>query len=356
MRHCVSLAKRHFELLFVGLPKEEEPLSLTGARDWNECMIWARMLFDWCNSSWVDDIKMQWPSSDPIWHGRALPCVVEFDHRDELVQQFVGAAAALKSVACRIEIPPNFKGEKSLFFAAVAEAVSSLHSSELSGNTGRSASTITHFEKDDDTNYHVDFVAACANLKARMFHIAPPICKLHFRIHNPSMHDTAAFCAARFKAKIEAGGIMPAVATSTSVASAFTCMDVFRVALHKRAPGSVSFPRRFMHLGHPATLFSSFGPDPPRISTISTASGDFQVHRMKFVRFTVSAGSSYRMQWSEWQTHLKTQSSMTLRQLVQWLTETVHLPLKALQYEGYNDPPLYDCLVARDDAKMNMVR
>jgi hypothetical protein len=47
---------------------------------------------------------------------------------------------------------------------------------------------------------------------------------------------------------------------------------------------------------------------------------------------------------------------MTLRQLVQWLTETMHLPLKSLQYEGYSDPPLYDNLVARDDAKMNLVR
>ena len=181
MRHCVSFAKIHFEHLFVGLPKEWEPLSLASARDWTECVAWARRLFDWCNATWVEDVKRQWPESDPLWHGcRALPRVVEFDHRDELVQQFVGAAAALKSVAGGIEVPPKFRGEKSLMFAAVAEAAASLQSAELSGDIDRSASRITHFEKDDDTNFHVDFVASCANLKARMFHIMPPICKLFF--------------------------------------------------------------------------------------------------------------------------------------------------------------------------------
>jgi hypothetical protein len=82
---------------------------------------------------------------------------------------------------------------------------------------------------------------------------------------------------AKFRAKVEAGGIIPAVATSTSVASAFTCMDVFRVALHKRSPGSVSFPGRCMDLGYMNTPFCTFQPSPPLAAKVSSAYGEFQV-------------------------------------------------------------------------------
>ncbi len=46
---------------------------------------------------------------------------------------------------------------------------------------------------------------------------------------------------------------------------------------------------------------------------------------------------------------------MSVRQLVQWLTLTQHLPLKILQYEGY--PPLYNDLEqAPNESAMEMVR
>ena len=178
IHHCISLAKRQFELLFVGLPKDEEPLSLMDVCDWNECVVWARMLFDWCNESWVEDVKRQWHASDPIWQGRALPDVVEFDHLDELVQEFIGSAAVLKSVASGIAVPSEMNGQKKNAFAAIARAASSPEFARLTKNADKVVSRITHFEKDDDTNFHVDFVAACANLKARMFHITPQICEI----------------------------------------------------------------------------------------------------------------------------------------------------------------------------------
>jgi hypothetical protein len=176
MRHCVSLAKRQFELLFVGLPKEEEPLSLIPVRDWNECIVWARRLFDWCNQTWVEDIKGQYHSSDSIWQGHALPDAVPFDHSDQLVQQFVGAAAVLKGAASGIELPKP-SDQKQDLFAAIALASPTLQSVTLPEDVARLPSRVTHFEKDDDNNFHVDFIAACANLKARMFHITPAICE-----------------------------------------------------------------------------------------------------------------------------------------------------------------------------------
>ena len=178
INHCVSFAKRQFELLFAGLPNKEEPCSMVRVRDWDECIVWARKLFDYCNESWVAAVKREFPNaSDSIYHGRALPDVVPFDPSDELVQQFIGSAAILKAFANdEPRIEPALSGKTSASFAAIALAASSLQLS-LSDDENRSRSRISAFEKDDDSNFHVEFIAACANLKARMFHVTPIICK-----------------------------------------------------------------------------------------------------------------------------------------------------------------------------------
>ena len=52
------------------------------------------------------------------------------------------------------------------------------------------------FEKDDDSNYHIDFISATANLRARNYKIAE---------------------VDRFKVKIISGKIIPAIATATAM-------------------------------------------------------------------------------------------------------------------------------------------
>ena len=54
------------------------------------------------------------------------------------------------------------------------------------------------FEKDDDTNFHMDLVSGLANMRARNYHI-PEVDK--------------------FKAKLIAGKIIPAIATATALAT-----------------------------------------------------------------------------------------------------------------------------------------
>jgi hypothetical protein len=45
---------------------------------------------------------------------------------------------------------------------------------------------------------------------------------------------------------------------------------------------------------------------------------------------------------------------MTVRQLLQWLTLTLNLPLKILQYEGFS--PLYNDSEAPNESTMEMVQ
>ena len=64
------------------------------------------------------------------------------------------------------------------------------------------------FEKDDDKNFHIDFIHAAANLRAR-----------NYRIQEGDRH----------KIKMIAGKIIPAIATSTAMIVGCIQMELLKV-------------------------------------------------------------------------------------------------------------------------------
>ncbi|KAG8339883.1 putative ThiF family Ubiquitin activating enzyme E1 putative enzyme active site [Trypanosoma vivax] len=66
------------------------------------------------------------------------------------------------------------------------------------------------FEKDDDDNFHIDFVAAASNLRARNYDI-------------PTQE--------RFKVKLVAGKIIPAIATTTATVTGLALIEYFKALL-----------------------------------------------------------------------------------------------------------------------------
>lgn len=97
------------------------------------------------------------------------------------------------------------------------------------------------FEKDDDSNGHIDFMTACANLRARNYKIKE---------------------APRHKIKIIAGKIIPAIATTTAMIVGAVGLEIYKHLFSKK----VEHRRNgFMNLAIPLFVFSE--PMPPITNT-----------------------------------------------------------------------------------------
>jgi len=179
------------------------------------------------------------------------------------------------------------------------------------------------FEKDDDFNFHIEFITAASNLRAGNYAIPPT---------NFS------------KAKLVAGKIIPAIATTTAAVTGLVILELFKIVQGKDVNAL-----RTRQVGLAVNVFTSFEADPPIIKKSSEKLVEpspeevpeeafDEAGKIKKEYYKKEAMVAYPENHSVWD-KLMVPSNMTLADLVSFFEQEHSLKLTGWSLK--NDPFVY---------------
>jgi len=243
--------------------QDQRPISF------DECIAWARFKFEDNYYNSIRQLLYSLPedavtsSGQPFWSGpKRAPKAIKFSTEDPIHMSYIISAAnlhaanyglkghtdtaAFRKVLSNIAVPEftpksNVKIQVTENEAPASssndddgsdltELVSSLpSSSKLAGFR----LTPMEFEKDDDTNHHIDYITAASNLRAINYSIQP---------------------ADRHKTKGIAGKIIPAIATTTAMATGLVCLELYKLIDEK--DDIEQYKNSFVNIALPFMAFS----------------------------------------------------------------------------------------------------
>ncbi|BHF65867.1 E1 ubiquitin-activating protein [Sparganum proliferum] len=243
-------------------------------KNFDDCIAWARNLWQEFYTNSISQLLFNFPADHKtttgtaFWSGtKRCPHPLKFDVHNPTHLAFIVAAANIR--AFMYSLPECRDADE------IARKVAAIHvpefvprsgvhidvtdaelQSHAAGNAQKGSFddlrnslpkpeeladlkvNLVDFEKDDDSNFHMDFITAASNLRAENYCIPP---------------------ADRLKSKLIAGKIMPAIATTTSLVAGLVSLE-----LYKLAQGNLDlelFKNSFVNLALP--FFASSEPMKP---------------------------------------------------------------------------------------------